>query len=126
MQNIGTSGTTAKFTQNRLTSSSSSNSLLIITDINESRGLFLIEYDVIFPAEDPDSPPGVQKNIVLFQGFCAMKYAIYALFVNAHKYSDCTECEFVQQQQHHQLIEADMDQTSTSLEGAKSDFVFNF
>uniref|UniRef100_A0A8C3A9L7 Zinc finger FYVE domain-containing protein 26 n=1 Tax=Cyclopterus lumpus TaxID=8103 RepID=A0A8C3A9L7_CYCLU len=35
----------------------------------------------------------VQRNIVLFQGFCAMKYAIYALCVNAHKYSNCTECE---------------------------------
>uniref|UniRef100_A0A8C3G6Q0 Zinc finger FYVE domain-containing protein 26 n=1 Tax=Cyclopterus lumpus TaxID=8103 RepID=A0A8C3G6Q0_CYCLU len=33
----------------------------------------------------------VQRNIVLFQGFCAMKYAIYALCVNAHKYSNCTE-----------------------------------
>lgn len=79
-----------------------------------------------FPAEEPESPPGpgVQKNIVLFQGFCAMKYAVYALFVNAHKYADCTECEFVQQQQHHQLTEADMDQTSTSLEGVKLDFVF--
>uniref|UniRef100_H3BXK2 Zinc finger FYVE domain-containing protein 26 n=1 Tax=Tetraodon nigroviridis TaxID=99883 RepID=H3BXK2_TETNG len=68
--------------------------------------------------EEPESSPGpgVQKNIVLFQGFCAMKYAIYALFVNAHKYADCTECEFVPQQQHHQLTEADMDQTSTSFE----------
>uniref|UniRef100_A0A3P9NXU7 Zinc finger FYVE domain-containing protein 26 n=1 Tax=Poecilia reticulata TaxID=8081 RepID=A0A3P9NXU7_POERE len=34
---------------------------------------------------------GVQRNIVLFQGFCAMKYAIYALCVNFHKYSNCTE-----------------------------------
>uniref|UniRef100_A0AAQ5Y6E0 Zinc finger FYVE domain-containing protein 26 n=1 Tax=Amphiprion ocellaris TaxID=80972 RepID=A0AAQ5Y6E0_AMPOC len=53
----------------------------------------------------PDSPetgdaeavgtlnPGVQRNIILFQGFCAMKYAIYALCVNAHKYSNCTECD---------------------------------
>uniref|UniRef100_A0A665W4M4 Zinc finger FYVE domain-containing protein 26 n=1 Tax=Echeneis naucrates TaxID=173247 RepID=A0A665W4M4_ECHNA len=48
----------------------------------------------------PNSPgavgpfiPGVQRNIVLFQGFCAMKYAIYALCVNAHKYSNCTESD---------------------------------
>uniref|UniRef100_A0A3B4V2U8 Zinc finger FYVE domain-containing protein 26 n=1 Tax=Seriola dumerili TaxID=41447 RepID=A0A3B4V2U8_SERDU len=45
---------------------------------------------------------GVQKNIVLFQGFCAMKYAIYALCVNVHKYSNCAECESVQQQQQQQ------------------------
>ena len=53
-----------------------------------------------------------------------MKYATYALFVNAHKYADCTECEFVPQQQHLQLAEADMDHTSTSLEGGKLTFVF--
>ncbi|KAI9537731.1 hypothetical protein NQZ68_022393 [Dissostichus eleginoides] len=41
---------------------------------------------------------GVQRNIVLFQGFCAMKYAVYALCVNAHKHSHCAECESVQQQ----------------------------
>lgn len=45
-----------------------------------------------------------------------MKYAIYALFANAHQYADCTECELVQQQ--HQLTEADTDQTTTSLKGA--------
>lgn len=48
-----------------------------------------------------------------------MKYAIYALFANAHKYAECTECELVQQQ--HQRTEADTDQTTTSLKGA-SDF----
>ncbi|XP_041809482.1 zinc finger FYVE domain-containing protein 26 isoform X2 [Chelmon rostratus] len=65
--------------------------------------------------------PGGQRNIVLFQGFCAMKYAIYALCVNAHKYSDCTECESMlqQQQQHQQPSEEEMDQhqTSASSEG---------
>ncbi|XP_031165681.1 zinc finger FYVE domain-containing protein 26 isoform X2 [Sander lucioperca] len=61
---------------------------------------------------------GVQRNIVLFQGFCAMKYAIYALCVNAHKYSNCTECESMQQQQHQPSeAEIDQDQTSTSSEG---------
>uniref|UniRef100_A0A8P4GHM9 Zinc finger FYVE domain-containing protein 26 n=1 Tax=Dicentrarchus labrax TaxID=13489 RepID=A0A8P4GHM9_DICLA len=34
-------------------------------------------------------------SIILFQGFCAMKYAIYALCVNAHKYSNCTECKSI-------------------------------
>ncbi|XP_068194782.1 zinc finger FYVE domain-containing protein 26 isoform X2 [Antennarius striatus] len=48
--------------------------------------------------------PRVQRNIVLFQGFCAMKYAIYALCVNAHKYSNCTECASMQQ--HPQPAEA--------------------
>uniref|UniRef100_A0A8C9WWW7 Zinc finger FYVE domain-containing protein 26 n=1 Tax=Sander lucioperca TaxID=283035 RepID=A0A8C9WWW7_SANLU len=70
----------------------------------------------------PNSPgtghSGVQRNIVLFQGFCAMKYAIYALCVNAHKYSNCTECESMQQQQHQPSeAEIDQDQTSTSSEG---------
>ncbi|XP_071385189.1 zinc finger FYVE domain-containing protein 26 [Centroberyx affinis] len=46
--------------------------------------------------------PAVQRNIVLFQGFCAMKYALYALCVNVHKYSNCTECDSVQQQQQQQ------------------------
>lgn len=45
-----------------------------------------------------------------------MKYATYALFANAHKYADCTECELVQQQQ--QLTGADADQTTTSSKGA--------
>ncbi|XP_041668136.1 zinc finger FYVE domain-containing protein 26 isoform X2 [Cheilinus undulatus] len=53
--------------------------------------------------------PGVQRNIILFQGFCAMKYAIYALCVNAHKYSVCSECESMQQSS-----EAEMDQSQTS------------
>ncbi|XP_051244231.1 zinc finger FYVE domain-containing protein 26 isoform X4 [Dicentrarchus labrax] len=62
---------------------------------------------------------GVQRNIVLFQGFCAMKYAIYALCVNAHKYSNCTECKSMQQQKHNQPTEAELDQneTLTSSEG---------
>ncbi|KAJ8411937.1 hypothetical protein AAFF_G00155750 [Aldrovandia affinis] len=34
----------------------------------------------------------VQRNVVLFQGFCAMKYALYALCVNAHDYSGCRDC----------------------------------
>ncbi|XP_054653478.1 zinc finger FYVE domain-containing protein 26 isoform X2 [Dunckerocampus dactyliophorus] len=39
-----------------------------------------------------------QRNTVLFQGFCTMKYAIYALCVNAHKYSGCSECQPKRQQ----------------------------
>ncbi|KAM9355627.1 LOW QUALITY PROTEIN: zinc finger FYVE domain-containing protein 26 [Pholidichthys leucotaenia] len=55
--------------------------------------------------------PVVQRNIVLFQGFCAMKYAIYALCVNAHTCSNCTKFDSVQQ---HQTLEAEMDQSKTS------------
>ncbi|MBN3313649.1 ZFY26 protein, partial [Atractosteus spatula] len=33
-----------------------------------------------------------RRNVVLFQGFCAMKYAIYALCANAHRYSCCQVC----------------------------------
>lgn len=68
-----------------------------------------------FPSEEAESAPGaaVQKNLVLFQGFCAMKYAVYALLANAHPYADCTECQLVQPQ----LPEADADQPTTSLKG---------
>ncbi|KAG5266093.1 hypothetical protein AALO_G00249720 [Alosa alosa] len=34
----------------------------------------------------------LQRNITLFQGFCAMKYALYAICVNAHTNTDCKEC----------------------------------
>uniref|UniRef100_A0A667YLE1 Zinc finger FYVE domain-containing protein 26 n=1 Tax=Myripristis murdjan TaxID=586833 RepID=A0A667YLE1_9TELE len=56
--------------------------------------------------------PAVQRNIVLFQGFCAMKYALYALCVNAHKYSNCTECDHMQPKQ--QPSEAQGDQSQNS------------
>ncbi|XP_044292041.1 zinc finger FYVE domain-containing protein 26 isoform X1 [Varanus komodoensis] len=35
---------------------------------------------------------GQQRNLILFQAFCAMKYAIYALCVNVHKGSHCKDC----------------------------------
>ncbi|XP_062324940.1 zinc finger FYVE domain-containing protein 26 isoform X2 [Osmerus eperlanus] len=34
-----------------------------------------------------------QRNVVLFQGFCAMKYALYALCVNAHRSGTCLDCK---------------------------------
>ncbi|MBN3289425.1 ZFY26 protein, partial [Polypterus senegalus] len=44
-------------------------------------------------AELPETLRLVQcRNVALFQGFCAFKYALYALCVNAHKYSRCSEC----------------------------------
>ncbi|XP_077178608.1 zinc finger FYVE domain-containing protein 26 isoform X2 [Paroedura picta] len=33
-----------------------------------------------------------QRNFILFQAFCAMKYAIYALCVNAHRHANCKDC----------------------------------
>ncbi|XP_075048563.1 zinc finger FYVE domain-containing protein 26 isoform X2 [Mixophyes fleayi] len=32
------------------------------------------------------------RNTVVFQAFCAMKYAIYALCVNTHKHVQCMDC----------------------------------
>lgn len=33
------------------------------------------------------------QNLTLYQGFCAMKYAIYALCVNSHQHSSCQDCK---------------------------------
>ncbi|KAL8169575.1 UNVERIFIED_CONTAM: hypothetical protein K2H54_052616 [Gekko kuhli] len=33
-----------------------------------------------------------QRNLILFQAFCAMKYAIYALCVNVHRPANCKDC----------------------------------
>ncbi|XP_057587175.1 zinc finger FYVE domain-containing protein 26 [Hippopotamus amphibius kiboko] len=33
------------------------------------------------------------QNLTLYQSFCAMKYAIYALCVNSHQQSQCRECK---------------------------------
>ncbi|XP_031211415.1 zinc finger FYVE domain-containing protein 26 isoform X4 [Mastomys coucha] len=32
------------------------------------------------------------QSLTLYQGFCAMKYAIYALCVNSHQHSQCRDC----------------------------------
>ncbi|XP_077395120.1 zinc finger FYVE domain-containing protein 26 [Festucalex cinctus] len=37
--------------------------------------------------------PAAQRSVILFRGFCAMKYAIYALCINAHKSSGCGQCQ---------------------------------
>ncbi|XP_023582080.1 zinc finger FYVE domain-containing protein 26 [Trichechus manatus latirostris] len=55
------------------------------------------------PAKDPqqehgsaDAPfpdhLGQCQNLTLYQGFCAMKYAIYALCVSSHQHSQCQDC----------------------------------
>ncbi|XP_051507535.1 zinc finger FYVE domain-containing protein 26-like isoform X2 [Myxocyprinus asiaticus] len=41
----------------------------------------------------------VQRNITLFRGFCAMKYALYAICVNSHTHTSCLDCESQHQQQ---------------------------
>ncbi|XP_026134074.1 zinc finger FYVE domain-containing protein 26-like [Carassius auratus] len=47
-----------------------------------------------------DSPSSsVQRNINLFRGFCAMKYALYSICVNAHMHTGCLDCEPLHQQQ---------------------------
>ncbi|NWJ01359.1 ZFY26 protein, partial [Crypturellus undulatus] len=33
-----------------------------------------------------------RRNVALFRAFCAMKYAIYALCVSAHRHSGCRDC----------------------------------
>nr|AAI41360.1 Zinc finger, FYVE domain containing 26 [Mus musculus] len=32
------------------------------------------------------------QSLTLYQGFCAMKYAVYALCVNSHQHSQCQDC----------------------------------
>ncbi|KAL4832421.1 hypothetical protein H8958_002370 [Nasalis larvatus] len=56
------------------------------------------------PAKDPQQEPDAVdapvpehlsqcQNLTLYQGFCAMKYAIYALCVNSHQHSQCQDCK---------------------------------
>ncbi|XP_068933883.1 zinc finger FYVE domain-containing protein 26 isoform X2 [Petaurus breviceps papuanus] len=40
------------------------------------------------------------QNLTLFQGFCAMKYAIYALCVNSHQ---CSQCQFCKERPYENL-----------------------
>ncbi|KAJ6667217.1 hypothetical protein lerEdw1_017195 [Lerista edwardsae] len=62
----------------------------------------VIELLQTIPAKDPEMQDSTavssassltqQCNLVLFRAFCAMKYAIYALCVNAHKRANCKDC----------------------------------
>lgn len=87
-------------------------SLTPLAQFEERRILDLLQ----LPSPETEDPEAVgmlsssaQRNTVLFQGFCAMKYAIYALCVNAHKYSNCTQCDFMQRPS-----EAETDQNAAS------------
>ncbi|XP_016388523.1 zinc finger FYVE domain-containing protein 26-like isoform X1 [Sinocyclocheilus rhinocerous] len=51
------------------------------------------------PSSEDSSSSSVQRNINLFRGFCAMKYALYAICVNAHTHTGCLDCEPLHQQQ---------------------------
>ncbi|KAK5886858.1 hypothetical protein CesoFtcFv8_017850 [Champsocephalus esox] len=78
-------------------------SLTPLPQFEERRILDLLQQQPNSPAPEDAAAAsnlssGVQRNIVLFRGFCAMKYAVYALCVNAHKHAHCAECESVQQQ----------------------------
>lgn len=58
----------------------------------------LFEHFCVSFLEDPSSPSSsVQRNVTLFKGFCAMKYALYAVCVNAHTYTNFQDCELLQQ-----------------------------
>ncbi|NWQ93761.1 ZFY26 protein, partial [Burhinus bistriatus] len=48
----------------------------------------------LFPSTAAGLPNALsqQRNLALFQAFCAMKYAIYALCVNSHRHSKCKDC----------------------------------
>ncbi|XP_071238607.1 zinc finger FYVE domain-containing protein 26 isoform X3 [Salvelinus alpinus] len=73
-----------------------------------------------------DGPsPMVQRNLVLYRGFCAMKYALYAMCITAHKYSGCSDCGTTQCTHQHQSTpehqatpeaEKDQSQASTQLQ----------
>ncbi|XP_029454718.1 zinc finger FYVE domain-containing protein 26 isoform X2 [Rhinatrema bivittatum] len=67
--------------------------------LNEDQVVKLLQKAPASRQEAPDSSSKLptnllvqRRNLVLFQAFCAMKYAIYALCVNAHKHSACKEC----------------------------------
>ncbi|XP_056616274.1 zinc finger FYVE domain-containing protein 26 isoform X2 [Triplophysa dalaica] len=54
--------------------------------------------ELLQKTEDPSSPnSSVQRNVTLFKGFCAMKYALYAICVNAQIHTNFQDCELLRQ-----------------------------
>ncbi|XP_055451306.1 zinc finger FYVE domain-containing protein 26 isoform X1 [Psammomys obesus] len=49
------------------------------------------EHDDTHDASVPEHLSSCQ-SLTLYQGFCAMKYAVYALCVNSHRHSQCQDC----------------------------------
>nr|XP_023691726.1 zinc finger FYVE domain-containing protein 26 isoform X1 [Paramormyrops kingsleyae] len=70
--------------------------------------------DTAHPVDTPNL--SARRNVVLFQGFCAMKYALYAICVNAHKYSGCRDCLVAKEPQELES-KIEQDQTSTLSQG---------
>ncbi|XP_061650672.1 zinc finger FYVE domain-containing protein 26 isoform X1 [Phyllopteryx taeniolatus] len=70
-------------------------SLTPLARFEERRILDLLQQTANSTGSDAEAvlSPAAQKSVVLFRGFCAMKYAIYALCVNAHKNSGCGQCQ---------------------------------
>lgn len=63
--------------------------------------------------------PAARRNIVLFQGFCAIKYAVYALCVNARHSFSCSGSESKQSLQNCDKTDAEESQMAASSEGTK-------
>ncbi|XP_036431084.1 zinc finger FYVE domain-containing protein 26 isoform X2 [Colossoma macropomum] len=57
----------------------------------------------------------VQRNVTLFRGFCAMKYAVSAVCVNAHSHASCSDCGSLRAQQKEQAQEAQAAEGHSSL-----------
>uniref|UniRef100_A0A8C1BV50 Zinc finger FYVE domain-containing protein 26 n=1 Tax=Cyprinus carpio carpio TaxID=630221 RepID=A0A8C1BV50_CYPCA len=64
-------------------------SLTPLTKYEEHRVLELLQRTDPSLVDSPSS--SVQRNITLFRGFCAMKYALYAICVNAHTHTGCLD-----------------------------------
>lgn len=54
------------------------------------------------------------QNLTLYQSFCAMKYAIYALCVNSHQHTQCQECKGSPSEDLASAVEPGNDSVSTS------------
>ncbi|XP_061156343.1 zinc finger FYVE domain-containing protein 26 isoform X1 [Syngnathus typhle] len=57
--------------------------------------------------------PSAQRSVILFRGFCAMKYAIYALCVNAHQSVACGQCQAKRQKASWEGTDPSLAATST-------------
>uniref|UniRef100_A0A3B3CS37 Zinc finger FYVE domain-containing protein 26 n=1 Tax=Oryzias melastigma TaxID=30732 RepID=A0A3B3CS37_ORYME len=91
-------------------------SLTPLTHFEERRILELLQQ----PPSGAELRPAAHRNVRLFQGFCAMKYAVYAVCVSAHRHASCGECVSVL----HQLLpDAGMDRNTTSSELELGHFV---
>ncbi|RVE57573.1 hypothetical protein OJAV_G00217500 [Oryzias javanicus] len=87
-------------------------SLTPLTHFEERRILELLQRPASGTGGAGELRPAAHRNVLLFQGFCAMKYAVYAVCVNAHRHASCGECASVLQQ----LL---ADQNATPSEGCR-------